>query len=61
MLTVAQVAEHLGLKEATIRVWISQRKIAHVKLGRAVRILPEEVERLIKENTIPSRGTHGRA
>lgn len=61
MLTVAEVAKHLGLKEATVRLWISQRKIAHIKLGRAVRVPQQEVERIVKENTIPSRGTLGRA
>lgn len=52
MLSVAEVAKRLGLKEGTIRLWIARRKIAHVKLGRAVRIPPEEVERIIAENTI---------
>lgn len=61
MLSIAEAARQLGLKEGTVRLWISRHKIAHVKLGRAVRVPQEEVERLIKENTIPSRGTHGRA
>lgn len=55
MLRVAQAAERLGLKEATIRAWLSRRKLAHVKLGRAVRIPEAEVERLIRENLIPAR------
>ncbi len=55
MLTVAEVAKHLGLKEGTVRLWISRRKIAHVKLGRAVRVPQEEIERLIRENTVPAR------
>lgn len=55
MLTVAQVADRLGLKPATIRLWIAKRKLAHVKLSRAVRVPEAEVERLIRENTIPAR------
>lgn len=55
MLTVTQVADRLGLKPATIRLWISKRKLAHVKLSRAVRVPEAEVERLIRENTIPAR------
>ena len=56
MLTVAEVARRLGLREGTVRLWISRGKLAHVRLGRrAVRIPVEEVERLIRENTIPSR------
>jgi excisionase family DNA binding protein len=50
MLTVQAVAERLGVKEATIRVWITKGRIAHVKLGRAVRVPAEEVTRLIQEN-----------
>jgi excisionase family DNA binding protein len=50
MLTVSAVAQRLGLKEPTIRLWITQGRIAHVKLGRAVRIPEEEVTRLVRDN-----------
>jgi hypothetical protein len=43
------------MKPATIRVWIAKRKLAHVKLSRAVRIPEAEIERMIRENTIPAR------
>jgi excisionase family DNA binding protein len=56
MLTVTEVANRLGLKPGTIRLWIAQRKMAYVKLSRAVRVPESEVERLIRENTIPARG-----
>jgi excisionase family DNA binding protein len=55
MLTVRQASERLGLRESTLRAWIAQRRIGVVRLGRAVRIPTEEVERLITENTIPAR------
>jgi excisionase family DNA binding protein len=55
MLTVEQVARELGLKESTIRAWTLRRKISFVKLGRCVRIPRSEVDRLIRENTIPVR------
>lgn len=55
MLTVREVAERLGLRESTVRAWIAQRRIGVVRLGRAVRIPPEEVARLIAENTVPPR------
>jgi len=55
LLTVRQVAELLGLKESTVRAWIAQRRIGIVRLGRAIRISPEETERLIAEGTIPAR------
>ncbi len=55
MLTVNQASAKLGLKEGTLRLWLSQRKLAYVKLGRAIRIPLEEVERLIRENLVPAR------
>lgn len=55
MLTVRQASDRLGLRESTIRAWIAQRRIGVVRLGRAVRIPSDEVERLIAENTIPAR------
>jgi predicted DNA-binding transcriptional regulator AlpA len=32
---------------------MAQRKIAYVKLGRAVRIPQAEIDRLIRQNTVP--------
>jgi len=55
MLTVSEVANRLGMKPATVRLWIAQRKFAHCKLGRSVRVPLEEVERIIKESLIPAR------
>lgn len=56
LLTVAQVAEILGLKESTIRAWIARRRIGIVRLGRAIRVPVEETSRLIAEGTIPAKG-----
>ena len=55
MLTVAEAARQLGLKEPTIRLWMAQRKISYVKLGRAVRIPQAELDRLLRQSTIPAR------
>jgi excisionase family DNA binding protein len=55
MLTVAETAERFGVKVPTIRRWLAQRKLTHVKLSRAVRVPEIEVERLIKKNTVPAR------
>jgi excisionase family DNA binding protein len=55
LLTVAQAAEILGLKEGTVRDWILRRKISYLKLnGKAVRIRPEVIERLLAESEIPA-------
>jgi excisionase family DNA binding protein len=55
MLTVIEVGQRLGLKPATIRMWIAKRRLAHVKLGRSVRVPQTEIDRMIRENTIPAR------
>jgi excisionase family DNA binding protein len=57
MLTVREAAARLGLRDSTLRAWIMQRRIGIVRLGRAIRIPLEEVERLIAEGTIPARMT----
>ena len=54
LLTVAEVATRLGLKPATIRRRILERRIAYVKLGRAVRIPTEAVEALIAASYRPA-------
>jgi excisionase family DNA binding protein len=55
MLTVREVAQRLGLKEATIRLWLGQRKLPYVRCGRAIRIPAEAVNQFIESNTIPAR------
>jgi excisionase family DNA binding protein len=53
--TVKQAAEALGLRPATIRAWLSRRKLPRVNCGRAVRIPAEAVAEFIERNTIPAR------
>jgi excisionase family DNA binding protein len=56
LLTAAQVAERLAMKESTIRAWLLARRLSHVRVGRrAVRIPLCEVERIISEGSVPVR------
>lgn len=56
LLTVGEVAELLGLQEATIRAWLLRRKnLPCVRCGRAVRIPATAVVEFIERNTIPAR------
>jgi len=55
LLTVKQTADLLGLKVATIRTWVYQRRLPCVRCGRAVRIPADAVDLFIKQNTIPAR------
>jgi len=54
LLTVEEAAVHLGLKTATIRRRILERKIGYVKNGRSVRIPVEIVERIINQGYRPA-------
>lgn len=56
LLTAAEVAERLSLKESTIRAWLLARRLSRVRVGRrAVRIPASEVERIISEGSAPAR------
>jgi len=54
LLTIPEASDRLGLKPATVRFWIWTRKIEHVKIGRAVRIPEQAIERIIEQGTIPA-------
>jgi excisionase family DNA binding protein len=54
MLTVRQAAQNLGLQEVTIRKMIRARSISFMRIGRAVRISSQEVDRLITHGTVPA-------
>lgn len=51
--TVQQAAEELNLSRATIRAWIAQRRLGHVRLGRAVRIPVAEIKRVLDLGYVP--------
>jgi len=55
LLSVNEASEMLALKPATIRVWLSRRKLPRVNCGRAVRIPAGAVAEFIERNTVPAR------
>lgn len=52
--TVEQAALELNLSKSTIRAWVGQRRIACIRLGRAVRIPASEIGRLLELGTVPA-------
>jgi excisionase family DNA binding protein len=48
-LTVAEVAEMLKLNQQTVRNWIDQGSLPAVRVGRRVRILRSDFDRLVEE------------
>jgi len=55
LLTVREVAQRLGIREGTVRLWLAQRRLPKVKCGRAVRIPQEAVEHFVLRNTVPAK------
>jgi len=55
--TVAEAADELGLSVYTIRAWVASRRIAHIRLGRAIRIPADELRRVIEAGTVPAERT----
>jgi len=54
LLTVAESAERLGIREKTLRFWIWQRKVEFIKIGRSIRISEDVIRRLIEHGTVPA-------
>jgi excisionase family DNA binding protein len=52
LMNTEQVAELLGMKPQTLRMWTSQKKVSFTKLGSLVRFTPEQVEELINKGTV---------
>jgi len=55
LITVRDAAERLGVREGTIRAWLTQRRLPKVKVGRAIRISSQAVEDFVRRNTVPPR------
>ena len=49
LFTVAEAAAYLGISRWTLYRWVSQRRVAVVKLGRAVRFDKEDLDKLIEQ------------
>lgn len=55
LLTVAEAAEALNLKNSTVRAWLAKRRLPRVNCGRSVRIPAAAIAEFIERNTIPAR------
>ncbi len=49
LLSIAEAAERLNIKEDTLRKWLKEGKIKGIKLGKLWRIREEEIEELIRK------------
>ena len=56
LLRVPEAAALLGLKPATLRAWLLQRKLPCIRLSaRAVRLRRADIERIISEGFVGAR------
>jgi len=56
LVRLTPAAERLGIKPATLRDWFLKRKnLDFVKVGRAVCVAEDSIDRYIAANTIPAR------
>ncbi|PYU97257.1 MAG: hypothetical protein DMG10_31320 [Acidobacteria bacterium] len=55
LLTISEFAERIGVTSACVRRWVLERRVTSIKLGRCVRIQPEEALRLIEAGLRPAR------
>lgn len=56
LLTITDVAEILGISEATAKIWASKRIFPVVKIGRLIRVSPLALQDWIQKRTEESRG-----
>lgn len=56
LLTVEQVAEYCQLSQSTIYHWLCDGKLKHVKLGNAVRIRRQDLDRFVLQRIQPKGG-----
>jgi excisionase family DNA binding protein len=55
LLSVEQAAERLGTSTRFVRRLIAERRIAYVKVGRHVRLDPDDVEAFIAVSRVAAR------
>jgi excisionase family DNA binding protein len=59
IMTIAQVSEHIGLQELTVRRLAREGKIPALKLGRQWRIKRDLLDAWIKGHPVGSLGARG--
>jgi excisionase family DNA binding protein len=52
--SLPEAAERLGLSVKCLRGWVWRRRIPYIKVGRAVRISDETIQRIIDRGTMPA-------
>lgn len=48
LISINQLAEHLGVQKSTIYGWVHMREIPHYKIGRLLKFRSDEIEEWIQ-------------
>ncbi len=51
LLTVKDIARILKVNVWTVRAWVSQQRIPHIKVGRCVRFHPRAIEKWLESTS----------
>ncbi len=51
-LSIPEAAEYLGLTKGTLYVWVCQKKIPYIKVGRLVKFDLKKIEKWLEERTV---------
>jgi len=55
LLTIREFAGALNVTIACVRRWVLERRINTIRVGRLVRITPEECQRIIEQGLVPAK------
>jgi excisionase family DNA binding protein len=61
LLTVVESALFLRLRPSTMRSWLLQRRIPHLKLGGRVFLRRSDLEELLRKSLVPAKQRGGAA
>ena len=56
LLNVVEAAAMIGVSHYTLRAWLRQRRLAHLRLGRRILFDPADLARFIDASRVPARG-----
>lgn len=59
MFTVNEVAKKLSVNPTTVRRYIQQKKIDHIKIGKSVRFTQEHIDNFIAKHTVSAQPNGG--
>ena len=60
LIDINELSQRLSIKKGTIYNWVYFRRIPFVKMGRALRFRPEEIDRIVRLSSTLEAAGNGR-